>query len=231
MNSDRIEPGKFNLIYADPPWRFKNWSMNELAERGEKWARRNGRSPYDVMDLQDICALPVGDLAAKDAFLAMWITDPKINEGLQVMGAWGFEYVTVLFHWVKTDPLGLKINYNTLLESASPILGNGKTSQIVRLDPDDVKGWHFGLGYHSRANPELCLLGKRGKGLRRVDNTIPRLIVAPVGEHSQKPNEARHRIVRLYGDVPRAELFARQRVPGWDIWGNEAPEGSDIQLP
>lgn len=204
--------------------------MEELAKRGEKWARRNGRSPYSVMDHQDICNLNVADFAAKDSLLALWVTDPKLEEGMEVLNAWGFEFVTVLFYWVKTDPLGLKINYNTLVTAASPMFGNGSKCQNVRLDPDDVEGWHFGLGYHSRANPELCLLGKRGKGLKRVDNTVARLIIAPVAEHSRKPAEARRRIERLYGDVPRLEMFARQRRPGWDIWGNQAPGGSDVEI-
>ena len=88
----------------------------------------------------------------------------------------------------------------------------------------------MGLGYHTRGNAEICLLTTRGNGLRRVDNSVMQVIIDAVGEHSQKPDEARSRIVRLYGDVPRIELFARQRTPGWDIWGNEAPGGSDITL-
>lgn len=231
MNQNRIEPNKYNIIYADPPWRFKNWSMAELAKRGEKWARRNGRSPYPVMTTADICALPVGGLAAKNALLAMWVTDPKINEGLEVMTAWGFEFTTVLFYWIKTNPKGLKIKLGPLVNLISPFLGKTGFDKMVRILPELIEGWHLGLGYHTRANPEQCWLGKRGKGLRRVNNTIPRLIVAPVGEHSRKPDQARHRIQRLYGDVPRVELFARQRSPGWDIWGNQAPGGCDIHLP
>lgn len=198
INWLRNERGKYNIIYCDPPWRYKNWSMSELAERGEKWARRNGRSPYDVMLTGDIGALPAGDLAAKDSLLFMWVTDPKLEESFEVMSAWGFNFVTVGFYWVKQNPSGM--------------------------------GFHLGLGYHTRANPEQCLIGKRGKGLRRVDNSVPRLMIEPVGEHSKKPHEARLRIARLYGDVPRIELFARQRHEGWDIWGNQAPGGSDVEL-
>ena len=198
LNQDRIEPDKFNIIYADPPWRFKNWSMKELSKRGEKWARRNGRSPYDVMDHAAICALPVADLAAKNSILFMWATYPKLPEALEVVSAWGFEYKTVGFTWVKQNKSGV--------------------------------GFHFGLGYHTRGNPEICLLGTRGKGLRRVDNSVPNLLISPLGEHSQKPNDARLRIARLYGDVPKIELFARQRVEGWSAWGNQVPEGNDIEI-
>jgi len=230
MNQDRIEPGKFNIIYADPPWRFKNWSMDELAKRGEKWARKNGRSPYNVMDHRALCSLPIYDLAAKNSALGMWVTDPKIDEGLEVMQSWGFGYTTVLFYWIKTNPLGLKIKFGSLVNLIQPYLGKRGFEKMVRVLPDLIEGWHLGLGYHTRANPEQCWLGQRGKGLRRVDNTVPRLIVSPVGEHSQKPHEARLRIKRLYGEVPRIELFARQRAKDWSAWGNEVPGGNDIEI-
>lgn len=197
-NHDRIEAGKFNIIYADPPWRFKNWSMDEMAKRGEKWARRNGRSPYDVMDTAAICAMPVADYAAKNSVLLMWATYPKLEDALAVVKAWEFEYKTVAFTWVKQNPSGM--------------------------------GFKVGLGYHTRGNAEICLLATRGYGLRRVDKSVMQLVIAPVGEHSQKPDEVRDRIKRLYGDVPRLELFARQRRPGFSIWGNQAPGGSDVKI-
>lgn len=53
---------------------------------------------------------------------------------------------------------------------------------------------------------------------------VHQVIESPVEEHSKKPEETRRRIVELLGDVPRIELFARQRSPGWDVWGNEIGE-------
>lgn len=195
-NYDRVEDGKFNIIFADPAWRFKNWSMSEFAKRGEKWARRNGRSPYEVMDTEDIAALPVGDVSARDSVLLLWATYPKLVDALRVVEAWGFTYKTVAFTWVKLNKGG--------------------------------SGFKFGLGYHTRGNSELCLLGTKGRGLRRVDAAVPNLLIHPVGEHSKKPHEARLRIERLYGDVPRLELFARQSCPGWTALGNEVGEKLDI---
>lgn len=63
---------------------------------------------------------------------------------------------------------------------------------------------------------------------KRIDKSIPNLIVSQVREHSRKPDEIRDRIVKLCGDLPRIELFARQKVEGWDAWGNEVE--SDIIL-
>lgn len=89
----------------------------------------------------------------------------------------------------------------------------------VKLNPTG-RGYAFGLGYWTRANPEVCLLATRGRPAR-VGRSVPNLIVAPRREHSRKPDEARERIVALCGDVPRVELFARERADGWDAWGNE----------
>lgn len=109
MSSEAAVPfpdGKYGVILADPAWRFQNWSMSEFAERGEKWARRNGRSPYDVMDTAAICALPVRELAAKDCVLFCWGTWPKLQDALRVIEAWGFTYKTCAFCWVKTYASG-----------------------------------------------------------------------------------------------------------------------------
>lgn len=80
-----------------------------------------------------------------------------------------------------------------------------------------------GLGRTTRNAAEFCLLCARGKGLPILSHSEPQVIMAERRKHSQKPAEVRDRIVRLYGDVPRIELFARQRVPGWDAWGLEVP--------
>lgn len=90
------------------------------------------------------------------------------------------------------------------------------------------KGFHFGLGYWTRANPEICLLATRGRP-RRLSRAVPNLLVSPLREHSRKPDEARERIVALCGDLPKAELFARQKVPGWSAWGNEV--ACDFRFP
>lgn len=79
---------------------------------------------------------------------------------------------------------------------------------------------HWGMGSYTRANPEYCLLGIRGK-MKVVSHSVHSIVEAPVGKHSAKPPEVRERIVELFGDVPRIELFARERVDGWDADGLE----------
>lgn len=84
-----------------------------------------------------------------------------------------------------------------------------------------------GMGYWTRANAEICLLATRGSPKRQAKN-VHQVIVSHVEEHSKKPEEARRRIEALMGDVPRVELFARQKPEGWDVWGNEVD--SDVEL-
>jgi len=85
------------------------------------------------------------------------------------------------------------------------------------------KDFYSGLGFYTNSNCEICLIGRRGKFVRNKKN-VKQLIVSPIGRHSEKPAEIRDRIVELCGDIPRIELFARQRVEGWDAWGNEIEE-------
>lgn len=79
----------------------------------------------------------------------------------------------------------------------------------------------MGNGYYTRSNAEICLLATKGKPLKRFRHNVHSVIISHIEEHSKKPHEARERIVQLFGDVPRIELFARQHVEGWDCWGNE----------
>lgn len=78
-----------------------------------------------------------------------------------------------------------------------------------------------GMGYYTRANNEICLLATKGKPLKRVSKSVRQVVLSKIREHSQKPDEVRDRIVDLFGDLPRIELFARQQIEGWDCWGNE----------
>lgn len=80
--------------------------------------------------------------------------------------------------------------------------------------------YHFGGGNWTRSNPELCLLATKGKP-KRISASIRNLQIHGLREHSRKPDEIRNEIVKLCGDLPRIELFARQKHEGWDCWGNE----------
>lgn len=78
----------------------------------------------------------------------------------------------------------------------------------------------FGMGNYTRANVEPCLLFTRGRPKVEARD-VPQFVWSPILRHSEKPAIVRERIVRLFGDVPRLELFSRHKVPGWSRWGNE----------
>ena len=81
-------------------------------------------------------------------------------------------------------------------------------------------GFFTGLGYWTRANPEICVLATKGS-IKRLSKSVRQLQVFPIGSHSKKPDEFKKLILELVGDLPRIELFARQKTEGWDVWGNE----------
>jgi N6-adenosine-specific RNA methylase IME4 len=176
---------KYAVIYADPPWEFKVYSG--------KGKQRSAERHYDTASLDDIKALPIGNLAADDCALLLWCVMPEIPGALEVIKAWGFEYKTVAFNWIKTSSLGA-------------ISAKGE-------------GLHWGMGYWTRANSELCLLATKGSP-KRQNKDVHQVVISPVEEHSRKPDEVQVRIERLL-DGPYLELFARRTTPGWTVWGND----------
>jgi N6-adenosine-specific RNA methylase IME4 len=91
-----------------------------------------------------------------------------------------------------------------------------KDAKFTTLDGD---GLHWGTGYWTRANAELCLLATKGAAKRRARN-VHQVVIAPVAEHSRKPDKVSDRIERLVGG-PYLEMFARRPRQGWTVWGNE----------
>lgn len=153
---------------------------------------------YPTMTTEDICSLPVREICEEGAACFMWATFPNIAAAIKVMEAWGFCYKTAAFVWVKKNP---------------------------------KSGTNFwGLGAYTRANAEVCLLGVSPgfrAGKRVKSHRVHQVVEAPFDGHSKKPDEVRRRIVDLLGDVPRLEMFARERAEGWDAWGNEVPRGPE----
>ena len=121
----------------------------------------------------------------------------------------------ILFIWV-TYPL-LKEGIETI-ESWNFNYKTCGFSWIKKNKKADSLFW--GLGYWTRANNEICLLATKGKP-KRVSRGVHQVLMDKIREHSRKPDCVRDRIVELCGDLPRIELFARQRTKGWDVYGNE----------
>lgn len=176
---------KYNIIYADPPWQFKNYSDEWHEEHKEsKWVGKQ----YSLMRLKEICDLPVQGISSENSVLFLWTTMPHLPEALKVIESWGFRFKSVAFTWIKK---------------------NKKADSLF-----------WGMGFWTRSNAELCLLATKGHP-KRISASVHSVIYSRVRNHSQKPDEARERIVQLLGDLPRIELFAREKAEGWDSWGLE----------
>ena len=128
--------------------------------------------------------------------------------------------------------LFLWITFPCLLEGLSVIEAWGFTYKTVAFawvkqnKKSDSLFW--GMGFWTRANVELCILATKGRP-KRISAGVHQVIMSHIEEHSKKPQEARDRIIRLLGDVPRLELFARQKTEGWDVWGNEVVCDVDLK--
>jgi len=174
---------RYSIIYADPPWRYTNYEDDTTS----RWVGNE----YPLMDVSDLVELPVRNIVEKDCALLIWATWPTIQDAFKVIEAWGFEYSTCAFVWVKTN--------------------------------QNIESDFVGNGYLTRSNTEFVLFARKGHP-KRVSAGIKQVIREPVQEHSRKPEEARRRIERLFGDVSRIELFARWKPFGWDAWGNQVEE-------
>lgn len=181
---------KYNIIYADPPWKYNSRANHKTRFRGGACGH------YSLMSMEEIKTLPLQEISAENCVLFMWCTFPYLDEQIKLFKHWGFKYKTLGFSWIKTNPK------------------NGKP--------------FFGVGYYAKSNAEVCLMGIKGK-MKPISNKVSSCIISPRREHSRKPDEVRERIVQLFGDLPRIELFARQKVEGWDSWGNEVECDIDLK--
>ena len=178
----------YKLIYVDAPWTYDDPNSN---------GKRGACHKYSVMSLASLKALPVAQIADRDALLAMWWVSPMPQEALDLVSAWGFTLKNMCgFTWHKLSKTGKKD--------------------------------HFGTGRYTRSNTENVLIATKGKPVI-ICKAVRGIVTAPVGKHSAKPAEVRRRLELLMGDVPRVELFAREKIAGWDAIGNGI-DGKDIAV-
>lgn len=178
---------KYQVIYADPPWN----------ESGGGKIKRGADRHYPLMKTKEIASLPVSEITDDNCHIYLWVTNNFLQDGLEVMRAWGFKYITKIT-WIKGQ-----------------VIENG----VLKLD-------NAGLGQYFRGQDEVCLFGRKGmipyatkEGKRQQGNTV---IISPRRKHSQKPIEMRAMIERVSANAEtRIELFAREKIDGWDFWGNE----------
>lgn len=128
-------------------------------------------------------------LSYDDSCIFMWVTDAHIQDGLDLMRAWGFKYVTIAFIWCKTN----------------------KNDNIC-----------YNLGAWTLKSCEIVLFGTKGHMLKyKKANNIKQFFYEKRREHSRKPEYTREAINKMFGNLPKIELFAREQTEGWDCYGNE----------
>lgn len=178
------------------------WEFTTYSSKGKQ---RSAERYYDTWPLERIKAFArdfIPRLAAKDCALLLWSVWPAHPGALEVIKACGFEFKTAGFLWVKTE----------------------KDAKVITFEGD---GLHWGMGYHTRSNTEACLLATRGSP-QRLSKDVHQVVIAPVGEHSEKPDEVYRRIERLYPG-PYLELFARKPREHWATWGDEIAALDNIE--
>ena len=158
---DPLIPVSYDVIVADPPWRFRTW--------GEHNQHKSASRHYDLMMTDDILSLPVNQLAQRDCVLLLWATGAMLPQAMQVMSAWGFTYKS-LMSWRKTTATG-KVRMGTGYWTRSmhePIL-LGTIGQ-----PKKISGVPSLFDGIARAHPRkpdefYALVDRHSPGLRRSD--------------------------------------------------------------
>jgi N6-adenosine-specific RNA methylase IME4 len=182
---DDVSGQKFATIMADPPWSY-----------GNQATRASTDNHYVTMSVEDICAMPVADLAADDAQLHLWTTNGFLREAFSVMEAWGFAYRGV-FVWCKS--------------------ADGTDADDVDMDAPPKAT--IGIGNYWRVSHEFLLLGIRGSATFE-DKSLPSWAAMKRVKHSAKPESVRVMVESAFHG-PRLELFGRMAAPGWTVFGNQ----------
>jgi len=198
----------YNIIYVDPPWTYNDRKLVRLDGKVPK-AGMGAGNHYQCMANAEMAALEIPILAAENCALFLWVTGPHLFSPMELINGWNaqvklkknqFRYTNKAFCWQKIT----------------------------------VKGNTFpGRGHWNFHNTEDCLLFM--KGSFEVQKIVHEEIRVPHQRgsdnkiiHSRKPAVVRDRIVEMFGDLPRIELFATERTPGWDCTGFGV-DGRDIR--
>jgi len=157
---------RYDIIYADPPWDYENWNKKWHEDHSSsRWAGKK----YSLMPLEDICALPVNDIAAKDSVLFLWTISTMLPSALKVIEAWGFKYKTVGFVWTKKnrikDSLFMGMGFWTRSNAEICLLAT-KGKPLPRISHSVHQILQTRIDRHSKKPPEtrdriVQLLGDR----------------------------------------------------------------------
>lgn len=181
---------KYQIIYADPAWRFSQ-GINPRKTFKNK-VKEELNLHYNTMSDNEIINLNVNSLADNQCILFLWTTDAHLEVALKAINNWGFKYKTVAFVWNKKRKF---------------------------------------MGKWTLKQCEICLLATKGTAHKLLKSfKVNSYIEVEKTKHSKKPDEIRSRIIEMFGDIPRIELFAREQKDGFDVWGNEVENSIDLNI-
>jgi N6-adenosine-specific RNA methylase IME4 len=187
----------YSTVVIDPPWRYNS----------PGWLGGTDRH-YQTLPTEAFVALPIDTVAAEDAHLWMWTTDSHLENAFELIKAWGFER-RATFPWIKLSPKRIKAG--TFVEDANLVLYENGVHKL-----------QYGNGYYGRSVAEFLILATRGKNIVVQEGRhVRKVILAPVGQHSEKPRAA-YAIISDMSPGPYIDLFGRTRRAGFDSWGLEA---------
>lgn len=219
---------QIDILVADCPWAFSDKLKQSKVKRG---AEANYKG---VLSIDDLKALPIKELVAKDSILVLWCPSSILPEGLEVMKSWGFSFKQTHI-WVKVKKNVLFSLISNIKKIFSNFLNQKITAKTVSSTSFDLGSvLSFGMGRLFRQTHEIALVGVRGKIYDKLKNKSQRSVhFGSVTKHSEKPEILQDMLDKMFTDpdLVKVELFARRDRPNWICTGNENPStlGEDIR--
>ncbi len=182
---------KYNVIYADPPWSYENKTTGRT--NGNQPEGSGALAKYNLMSLDDIKSMPIGDMTDNDSLLFMWATIPLLDQGIELISEWGFKYKTMII-WEKTGLLGM----GHWLRVQTEVILIGVKGQVKPFRHQEKNIFKHKICDHS-AKPHF---------FRKL-----------VSELSLKSFETTEKL-ELFART-REGMFGDYEYEGWDVFGNE----------
>jgi N6-adenosine-specific RNA methylase IME4 len=191
MNTEK----KYQVIYADPPWHYNSNNYDRLLHK-----IKGGDGVNHKFDMECYKHYPTMTFEQLKAMPVPDIADKNCALFMWTTNAHLPEALEIIKAWGFT--------YRTIAFNWVKKYPNGN----LRVLP----------GPWTNGGSEICLMGGKGNMKQfKKDPRVKQCLIQEVSKHSKKPQEIADRIVKLFPDVNRIELFARDAKPGWDVWGNE----------
>lgn len=221
---------KFDIFVVDCPWSFSDGLTMSSTKRGAK-------SNYQTLSIDDLKALPVKDLANPNgALIALWVPSSLLQEGLNVMKAWGFQQKQT-YVWVKNKKEPFKSAISTLVDHMEGAIEDIEKIGIRKYIKNNIQDialnniLGFGMGHTFRQSHEIALIGINNTGIyKKLQNKSQRSVSFGQNEgHSIKPEHLQDSLDIMF-DGEKIELFARRERKGWTCLGNEVGTKEDIRV-